>query len=144
MKNSTKMKAESNSSKKPKIKSSKDNNMSENKKLINQKKDKETKSNQNKPNIDLNSKKITKRVKTPKLNKRIRLNINKEKSIDIKEQYSLYKKELQTLRDEEEKIKELRNKLRIQYDNDNNNNKKILYTNKKMRNRKNKGYPVLL
>ena len=136
MKNSTKMNVHHNSSKKEAIKIQKNNTEKKNFK----KKSQENKTAQKKPNNNINSNIVQKRVKTPKVNKKIKfININKEKEkeIGIKEQYSLCKKELKTLNDEKEKIKELKNKLKSQYDKDNNNlmsnnkNKKTFDANEK-------------
>ena len=63
-------------------------------------------------------------LKSPKTNKKQTIeNIKTEKinSNNLKEQYSLCEKELKAVRDEEEKIKALRNKLKLQNGNYNNN-----------------------
>ena len=133
MKNSS-TKMESNSSKSQKLKNGKNNKNIENKKFLNSKKFKEENIPQNKSNNNLNYKTIQKRLRTPKVNKKIKINNDKEKSIDLKELKSLCDKELKTLKNEEEKIQELRNKLRTQNDN---NLKRISYTNKKINKIKN-------
>ena len=71
-------------------------------------------------NNNLSLKKISKSekidIKYPISNKKIKsMNLN-SKVNEIKEKFSLYKKELETLKNEEEKIQELKDKLRMQYD----------------------------
>ena len=88
-------------------------------KLSKLKKEKEKKSI-NIINNNLSLKKISKSekidIKYPISNKKIKsMNLN-SKVNEIKEKFFLYKKELETLKNEEEKIQELKDKLRMQYD----------------------------
>ena len=122
------MKSRSKSTEKQKIKEKKDKveniNFSPKKKL-------------NEANItnSINSKKY---LKSPITLKKQKLTNDKFKNMDFKEQYSLYMKELQNLRNKEEEIKELKDKLKLQTDAYNNNfskNKKdtMSYTSAKIK-----------
>ena len=122
------MKSRSKSTEKQKIKEKKDKventNFSPKKKL-------------NEVNIT-NSISSKKYLKSPITLKKQKLTNDKFKNMDFKEQYSLYMKELQNLRNKEEEIKELKDKLKLQTDTYNNNfskNKKdtISYTSAKIK-----------
>ena len=122
------MKSRSKSTEKQKIKEKKDKventNFSPKKKL-------------NEVNIT-NSFSSKKYLKSPITLKKQKLTNDKFKNMDFKEQYSLYMKELQNLRNKEEEIKELKDKLKLQTDTYNNNfskNKKdiISYTSAKIK-----------
>ena len=103
------MKSDSNNSKKIKLNEQQDKNKIRNQKLSPQKKVKE-------PPKNINSKSVKKFIKPQLSINKSRLTKEKEKVYNLKEQYSLYKRELQSLRDEEEKIKALKDKLKLQKD----------------------------
>ena len=101
------MKSDTNTSKKIKLNEQQDKNKIRNQKLSPQKKVKE-------PPKNINSKSVKKFIKPQLSINKSRLTKEKEKVYNLKEQYSLYKRELQSLRDEEEKIKALEDKLKLQ------------------------------
>ena len=103
------MKSDSNTSKKIKLNEQQDKNKIRKQKLSPQKKVKE-------PPKNINSKSVKKFIKPQLSINKSRLTKEKEKVYNLKEQYSLYKRELQSLRDEEEKIKALKDKLKLQKD----------------------------
>ena len=103
------MKSDSSTSKKIKLNERRDKNKIRNQKLSPQKKVKE-------PPKNINSKSVKKFIKPQLSINKSRLTKEKEKVYNLKEQYSLYKRELQSLRDEEEKIKALKDKLKLQKD----------------------------
>ena len=115
------MKANLNKSKKQKIQKILENNNINIEKYSPQKIPKDNKVN------SLISKSNKKYVKYPISNKKSKSINTSIKSNELKEQYSLYKKELETLKNEEEKIKELKDKLKMQND---------LYNNSKGKNYK--------
>ena len=106
--------------KKKLLKMKSDSNTSKRKKLLSLKEIKDSFNKFSPKKEKKEVKLIKKNLKSPKASKKQILLNDIPKVIDLKEQYSLYKKELQTLKDEEEKIKELKDKLRLQTFNYNN------------------------
>ena len=101
--------SDSTSTKKPKTIEQSNKNKINNQNLSPQK-------NTKAPENNINSKSVKKYLKPHLSIKYPKLTKNIEKVYNFKEQYSLYKRELQTLRDEEEKVKALKDKLKLQKD----------------------------
>ena len=130
------MKSENNnSSKKQKINPEKEKNNKDTKNFSSKKNQKENKVN------DMNFKKEQKNVKFQISNKKLKLkSVNKNKN-EFKQQYYLYKKDLEALKIKEEKIKELKDQLKLQHEPYNNitikNSKNIISkSNVKMKSKK--------
>ena len=133
------MKANSNTAKKRKIKEEKENKNINNKKYPSQKLPKDNKINTSTSKSDKISIKHPISCKIPKSNN-FKLKVN-----ELKEQRSLWKKELETVKNQEEKIKELKDRLKMQdgrYNNSITNNYKdtLSKTNVKTKKKKHEIY----